>query len=319
MPRKNPKCPILEELRKATIDEQCAVEFMERRRWGSKPGCPRCGDIDVYRMTSRAGGRNENFRWRCRGCQRMYTVRTGIVMEESRLPLRVWVYAFWKACASKKGISALQLSREMEITHKSALFVLRRIRHGLTEVERRDTFSDTFEVDETYVGGKPRHKGQSKRGRGTSKTPVMAIAERGGGVRFQVMDRLNSKHLEVAIVETVEASARMMTDELSSYGLVGRRMQGGHERVTHSAGEYVRPGTTPEVISQRKRRGFSGCIGAAPGGHHGCLDLLDDFRLPGRPLRGGAADDVLARVLRKLFGASRDPLQVGGEVLKVGC
>lgn len=181
MPRKNPKCPILEELRKATVDEERAVEFMERRRWGSTPSCPRCGASDVYPMISRDGGRNVSFRWRCRGCQKMYTVRTGTVMEESRLPLRVWVYAFWKACASKKGISALQLSRGTEITHKSALFVLRRIRHGLTEVERHDKFSGTVEVDKTYVGKKPRHKGQSKRGRGTSKTPVMAIVERAVG------------------------------------------------------------------------------------------------------------------------------------------
>ena len=76
-------------------------------------------------MTSADGARNKDYRWRCRGCKQMFTVRTGTIFEESRLPLRVWVYAFWRACASKKGISALQLSREMQITHKSALFVLR--------------------------------------------------------------------------------------------------------------------------------------------------------------------------------------------------
>src|SRR6266436_10081067 len=125
--------PILEALRLAANDEKSAVEFLERERWGTSPGCPRCGDMNVYQMLS-DGQRNKDFRWRCRGCQRMFTVRTGTVFEETRLPLRVWVYAFWKACSSKKGISALQLSREMMITHKSALFILRRIRHGLGEV-----------------------------------------------------------------------------------------------------------------------------------------------------------------------------------------
>src|SRR5436190_11738067 len=124
--------PILNALRKATINEAAAVAFLEQQRWEGAPACPRCGVAEVYQMTSADGTRNKDYRWRCRGCKQMFTVRTGTIFEESRLPLRVWVYAFWKACSSKKGISALQLAREVEITHKSALFVLRRIRHGLS-------------------------------------------------------------------------------------------------------------------------------------------------------------------------------------------
>src|SRR5688500_3058151 len=123
--------PILSALRVAANSEADAVRFMEAQRWGDAPACPRCGDASVYQMTSASGERNKDCRWSCSGCKQMFSVRTGTIFEESRLPLRIWVYAFWKACSSKKGISALQLSREMEITHKSALFVLRRIRHGL--------------------------------------------------------------------------------------------------------------------------------------------------------------------------------------------
>ena len=149
--------PILEELRLAAGDEQSAVEFLESRRWGADPGCPRCGDMAVYRMLAQDGGRNKDYRWRCRGCKRMFTVRTATVMEESRLPVRIWVYAFWKACSSKKGISALQLSREMGITHKSALFVLHRIRHAMSsEGESAPKLQGVIEADETYVGGRPR-------------------------------------------------------------------------------------------------------------------------------------------------------------------
>src|SRR5438552_12515955 len=162
--------PILKALRAATIDEAAAVEFLERQRWGTEPACPRCGDMNVYPMTSN-GQRNKDYRWRCRGCQQMFTVRTSTVFEEARLPLRVWVYALWKAASSKKGISALQLSREMEITHKSALFILRRIRHGVGTDSNAPKLQGTVEVDETYVGGKPRYKGVSKRGRGTEKAP----------------------------------------------------------------------------------------------------------------------------------------------------
>jgi transposase-like protein len=128
---------ILEELRRATGSEDLAVEFMEAHRWSDTPCCPRCGDVEVYKMLSKDGRRNRDYRWRCRGCSKMFTARTGTVLEESRLPIRVWVFAFWRACASKKGISALQLSREMEITHRSALFVLRRIRFAMGNPSER--------------------------------------------------------------------------------------------------------------------------------------------------------------------------------------
>jgi len=194
---RKPKSPILEALLAATVDEQSAVEFLERQRWGNHPGCPRCGDTDVYQMLGKDGERNKDFRWRCRGCKKMYSVRTNTVFEESRLPLRVWVYAFWKACSSKKGISALQLSREMEITHKSALFVLRRIRHGVGE-DGGSKLVGTVEIDETYVGGRPRYKGKSKRGRGTKKAPVLGMVERNGPVRFQLMERLTAGRLSAS-------------------------------------------------------------------------------------------------------------------------
>ena len=156
--KKKRKSLILRALREATVSEELAVRFLESHRWGEDPACPRCGDLDVYQMFDKDGRRNKDYRWRCLGCRKMFTVRTGTVFEESRLPLRVWVYAFWKACSSKKGISALQLSREMEVTHKSALFVLRRIRHGLGADPESQKLKGTVEVDETYVGGRPRYK-----------------------------------------------------------------------------------------------------------------------------------------------------------------
>lgn len=148
---RKPKSQTLEELRNASVDETKAFTFLESQRWGSSPCCPRCGDTDVYKMMT-GEQRNKDYRWHCRGCKVMYTVRTGTVLEETRLPLRVWVYAIWKAASSKKGISALQLSREMEITHKSALFVLRRLRHGMTE-DSPEKLTGTVETDEVCILG----------------------------------------------------------------------------------------------------------------------------------------------------------------------
>lgn len=156
MAKKSPKSPILDELRRACMDEPAAVAFMERHRWGDSPACPRCGDMAVYQMGSMEGGRNIDYRWRCRGCKRMFTVRTGTVMEETRLPLRAWCFAFWKACASKKGVSAMQIHRETEISYKSALYLMHRIRHAMG-TESGVKLSGTVEADETYVGGKPRY------------------------------------------------------------------------------------------------------------------------------------------------------------------
>src|SRR5260370_42007641 len=211
MSKTNPS-PILGELRDAAASEALAVEFLEKYRFGADPGCPRCGDMNVYKMLAADGARNADFRWRCRGCLKMFTVRTGTIFEESRLPLRVWVYAFWKACSSKKGISALQLSREMEITHKSALFVLRRIRHGLGS-ENAPKLTGTVEADELFMGGKPRYAGESKAGRGSNKYPILGVVQRGGDVRFHALERLTANRIGELLVENANLPCRIITGE----------------------------------------------------------------------------------------------------------
>jgi transposase-like protein len=245
--KKNPKSAILEALRIAANSEADAVRFIEQQRWSGEPACPRCGDVDVYQMKdAKTGERNKDYRWRCRGCKNMFTVRTGTTFEETRLPLRVWVYAFWKACSSKKGISALQLAREMEITHKSALFVLRRIRHGVGS-QHAPKLTGTVEIDETYVGGRPRYRlprdKQPNQGRGTLKSPVLGMVQRGGEVRFRMMDRLTAERLREVIVENADLTCRIVTDEFPKYRKIGQSFAGGHDVVKHSIGEYARKGT----------------------------------------------------------------------------
>jgi transposase-like protein len=260
----NAKSAVLAALRHAAVNEAQAVVFLEQQRWGDAPACPRCGDADVYKMTSRDGQRNKDYRWRCKGCKQMFTVRTNTIFEESRLPLRVWVFAFWKACSSKKGMSALQLAREMEITHKSALFVLRRIRHGLGYDRNNDPkhLHGTVEVDETYVGGKPRYKFGNKRGT-SSKTPVIAMVQREGDVRFQMMPRVTAAKLADAIIDNVSVASRIVTDESQAYWGIGRQFLGGHQTVTHVRREYVRLGTdvhsnTVESVFSLLKRGIMG-------------------------------------------------------------
>lgn len=219
--------PVLNALQLAAVNETSAVEFLEAQRWGETPCCPRCGDTSVYKMMS-GQMRNKDYRWRCKRCKRMYSVRTNSVLEETRLPVRVWIFAIWKAASSKKGYSALQLSREMEITHKSALFVLRRLRHGLAE-EFPVILTGTVEVDETYVGGRPRHRRAKHRGmgRGTEKTPVLGIVQRDGDVRFKMMERVTSERIGEVLAVNADQTCRIITDEFSAYKTPGLFFSGG--------------------------------------------------------------------------------------------
>jgi transposase-like protein len=145
-------------------------------------------------------------------------------------------------CSSKKGISAHQLHRQIGVTYKTAWFICHRIRHAMSNDIFKSKLSGIVEVDEAYVGGKPR-KGdgkEHKRGRGTSKTPIMALVERNGNVKTKVVADITSKTLHGAITDIVHDSSTIMTDELSSYQGIGDLFDGGHEAVNHGAGEYSR-------------------------------------------------------------------------------
>jgi transposase-like protein len=297
----------LEELKNASVNESLAAAFLEKQRWGNDSACPRCGSVAVYMMTGRDGQRNKDFRWRCKDCERFFTVRTGTIFEETRLPLRVWVYAIWKACSSKKGISALQLSREMEITHKSALFVLRRVRHGLGDETPAETkLTGTVEVDEVYIGGKPRYKGfgLNKRGRGTEKIPVLGMVQRDGDVRFRMMDRLTSERIGEVLAENADLTCRLITDEFPVYKGLGKHFEGGHEVVKHSAKEYVRRGTdvhsnTVEGVFSLIRRGVMGTFHSVTRKH--LPNYLNEFqfRWNTRKLTDG---ERVSKAIKKIDG-----------------
>jgi transposase-like protein len=237
------------ELPKACSDELAAVEFIEKKRWGDTPCCMHCGSIAVYKMLGKDGERNKRYLWRCHDCKKQFTVRLGTVFEESRLPLRHWCYAFWAACSSKKGVSALQIKRQCQISYKSALFLMHRIRHAMTS-EVKMKFSGIVECDETYIGGKPRPKskfqlakgGRPKTrhcGRGTPKTPVFAVVERGGRIHRRVVPDVSGATLKGAIRELVDRRSRIMTDEWNSYRGLAAEFP-SHERVSHKEHEYAR-------------------------------------------------------------------------------
>src|SRR5947209_3692279 len=224
----------------ACSDESAAVEFLEKQRWGDTPGCVYCGSVNAYKMLdAKTGQRNKRFLWRCRDCKKQYTVRIGTVYEESRLPLRHWCYAFWRAATSKKGVAALEIQRQCQISYKSALFLMNRIRFAMAD-DDSPKLEGTVELDEMYVGArKPRYKGTSKRGRGTSKTPVFVAVERGGDIRRRVVANVTTEAIEAAIRKEVDRRAHLMSDEFSSYRKIGPEYA-SHQTVCHATKEYAR-------------------------------------------------------------------------------
>jgi transposase-like protein len=246
------KSDLVSRIPRACSDELAAVGFLEEQRWGSDPACPRCGDTDVAQMKAKDGSRNARFLWRCHGCKQQYTVRVGTIMEDSPIPLRHWCHAFYRACASKKGVSALQIQRETGLSYKSALFMMHRIRWAMRPANEVDggPLSGIVEVDETYIVGKPRFRGQRPVGRPnpTKTKSVLGMVERGGRLRLRHMADFKAPRLRAAMRAHIARSSRLMTDEYNIYTAVGREFEGGHDTVLHKAGEYVRGDVTTNTI-----------------------------------------------------------------------
>jgi transposase-like protein len=269
------KDEVLQAIPLACTDETAAVEFMEKQRWGEHPACPHCGSIKVSKMTDKNGGRNKRFLWRCHDCKDQFTVRIGTVFEDSRIPLKIWCHAFWRACASKKGVSALQIKRECSVTYKTALFLMHRIRCAMTEPQQQEQLKGIVEVDETYVGGKPR-RGKKHidtdhrfRGRGTPKTPVLALVERNGDVRARVVPNVTAKTLGDIMIREIHPSTRIMTDDYRAYRTIGKPFA-GHEFTRHSSGEYARGdvySNTAESFFAILKRGLYGTFHAVSKKH----------------------------------------------------
>lgn len=213
-------------------DETKAREWLESKRWPNGPTCPHCACLDHYKLAT-AG------RYKCKGCREQYTVRIGTILEESKVPISKWLMAIHLMTSSKKGVSSHQIARECGITQKSAWFLNHRIREAMKQEPMASLLEGTVEVDECYVGGKPRKgTGPHKRGMGTKKAPVIALVERDGDVRTFPLESINSGSMKKAVAENVSPDATINTDEGRWY--MGIRDDDSHKTVKHRIGEYAR-------------------------------------------------------------------------------
>jgi transposase-like protein len=227
---------LLEFTRAFDTDEKCR-SFLEEIRWPDGPTCPHCSSKKVYKYKSRVYRRGL---YVCGECEKQFTVTVGTIFEDTHLPLPKWFLAIYLISYSKKGISANQLAKMLGTTYKTAWHLNHRIRHCMEHNGLQGLLTGTVEVDETYVGGKPR-KGNNKphkRGRGTDKAPVVALVERNGNAVSHPVERVDAKTLKGAIRETVSKDSVIMTDEWKSYRGLDREFA-GHQVVKHGQGQFV--------------------------------------------------------------------------------
>jgi len=262
-----PKFETLSEM--AAIDvgrltEDEAREILEGIRWPDGIECPHCKSKDVVRIN----GKSEKVRdglLRCKECRKQFTVTVGTIMERSHITLRQWVQAFYSMCSHKKGVSSLQLQRNLGLhSYRSAWHLTHRIRSAMREDPLASLLKGIVEVDETYIGGKPKktETGEpNKRGRGTKKASVMAMVEREGNIVSKPIENVTAKTLKTAIRQAVDRESTIMTDEFPSYSGIGSEFKGGHAVINHGLGEYVRADVstnTAESFFALLKRGVHG-------------------------------------------------------------
>lgn len=222
-------------------DAECR-QALEELRWPDGVSCPRCESKSISRITTRK-------QFDCNGCRYRFSVTTGTIFNDSHLPLPKWFMAIFLMCESKKGISSMQLMRMLGVSKKTAWYLNHRIREAMRLDDASQPLEGTIEVDETYIGGKPRYKV----GRGsyhTRKQMVLAAIQRGGDIRLKHVKKNfdankkvrgfgNRKALHGFIKDVAPNPERIITDEHPAYpGIADADTI--HETVNHSDKEYVR-------------------------------------------------------------------------------
>lgn len=216
-------------------NEEICVEYLERIRWSGKVVSPFDPTSKVYKCSKGY--------W-CRNTNKVFNVKTGTIFENTKLPLQKWFVAIWLITSHKKGISSIQLSKDINVTQKTSWFMLQRIRRCF-ESGNYSTLHNEVEVDETYIGGKGKNKTPFKetttkgtQGRSTQvKVPVIGMVERKGKLVSHVINDAKSSTLTPAVLNIVDKSSIVYTDEWKGYNTIDKLYN--HLFVKHKDNEFV--------------------------------------------------------------------------------
>ncbi|MYA97887.1 MAG: IS1595 family transposase [Nitrospinae bacterium] len=217
-------------------DEKAAEQWFIKTRWPVGVCCPECGSLNVQERKSR-----KPQPYRCRDCRKDFSIKTGTLMEGSKISLQKWAIAFYLSSTNLKGVSSMKLHRDLGVTQKTAWFMMHRIRE--TWRDNGGMFTGPCEADESYFGGKrknmPKSKRENLKGRGTvDKAIVAGVKDRDTNqIKASVVESTDRETLQGFIKDNVKEGAKVYTDDHASY----QDMPGfDHEAVKHSVGEYVR-------------------------------------------------------------------------------
>lgn len=226
----------LVDMLKAFPDEQSCIDHLTAIRWRNGKACPHCGSMKVYTF-------KDQRTHKCGDCRQKFSIKVGTIFEDSKIPLRKWFLAVYLITSHKKGISSIQLGKDIGVTQKTAWFMNHRLREAAKTKAFSAPLKNTVEIDETYVGGREKNKHQDKRTPGTqghntkTKAAVVSIVERQGQVRaFHVQDS-QQRTLHGLMLQNVALGSKVNTDQYVGYhGLSAYYL---HASVNHANGEYV--------------------------------------------------------------------------------
>jgi transposase-like protein len=280
-------------------DADKAREHLEKTRWPNGPVCPHCGVVNE--ATNVGGKAARKGCYQCNACREQFTVTVGTVFERSKVPLNKWLLATYLISSSKKGYSAHQLHRTLDVTYKTAWFMAHRIREAMNPGSSAGPMGGpgkTVEADETFIGGKEankhRNKRQTKFDHLGGKQAVFTLVERDGQARSFHVASVTAKTLRPIIMTTVSRKSHLMTDGARHYVKPGQEFA-AHSAVDHASGEYVREGfhhsNTVENYFSILKRGITGTFHHVSEAHLSRYLAEFDFRYSNRS--GLGVDDTM--------------------------
>jgi transposase-like protein len=276
-------------------DDNAAREHLERVLWPHGPVCPRCG-VMGDRITKLAGTSTRPGVYKCKDCRKPFTVTVGTVFERSHIPLSKWLMATHLMAASKKGFSAHELHRVMNVSYEAAWFMFHRLRAAADEVEETGPLGGNggaVEIDEAYIGGKEGNKHASKRknvrGGVKGKMAVVSLVERDGHTKSFHIANVNWRTLRPILVKHVHRDTHLMSDEAQIYPALARDFD-RHSAVSHKAEEYVRDDIHTNTVESHfalLKRGIYGTFHSISEAHLHRYLAEFDFRANTRDLSDG--------------------------------